>query len=198
MNVLTEYPYIRANILEERNTYFFSQYAGHDFLRAWRHSRFPFTLKKKSTKTEQPFFQLNSELIPTPDMSGLYACSDILNFIWYKLTTNDYYSAQPFLDRLLQRFEVTKRIFEFYDSEISAKGRTDYLILSNYIGFALVLGQAMVQTLNLKYLNALFKVNDIIVSVQLQLTDEEMEWASRAVAVEEQCVQQLLQKMNIQ
>ncbi|MDR2643740.1 MAG: hypothetical protein LBC74_13215, partial [Planctomycetaceae bacterium] len=81
---------------------------------------------------------------------------------------------------------------------ISAKGRTDYFSLSNYIGFALVLGRAMVQTSNLKYLNALLKVNDIIISVKSKLTDEEITWASQAVAMERQCVQQLLMRKKMQ
>ena len=36
---MTDYPYVSGDLLEKRNTYFYTPYAGADFLRAWRLQR---------------------------------------------------------------------------------------------------------------------------------------------------------------
>lgn len=68
------------------------------------------------------------------------------------------------LDRLIQRFEVTKKLYTVYLPGFR-KGEGAYDDLSVYRCFALALVLAYRQSHNLKQLNALLKVNDLLISL---------------------------------
>jgi hypothetical protein len=68
------------------------------------------------------------------------------------------------LDRLVQRFEVTKKIYEEYLPGFR-KGRGHNNIIKLYWLFALVLSIYYAQTNQIKYLNTLIKVCDLITSL---------------------------------
>jgi hypothetical protein len=68
------------------------------------------------------------------------------------------------LDRLVQRFEVTKKIYEIYPAGFrKGKGVTDIVRL--YWLFALALALYYANTRNIKYLSALLKVSDLLCSL---------------------------------
>jgi len=68
------------------------------------------------------------------------------------------------LDRLVQRFEVTKKLYEEYLSGFR-KGRGQNNLIKLYWQFALVLSIYYSETYQIKYLNTLIKVCDLITSL---------------------------------
>ena len=75
------------------------------------------------------------------------------------------------IDRLVQRFEVTKKIYERYKPGFrKGEGKSEHLIL--YALFAMVLSIYYYKNKNLKYLNTLLKINDTLISVVDKLKDD--------------------------
>ena len=75
------------------------------------------------------------------------------------------------IDRLVQRFEVTKKLFETYQPGF-AKGAGSHEVLLPYVLLAMCLSIFYDRSSNLKYMNALLKVNDTVVSVADRLSEE--------------------------
>ncbi len=72
--------------------------------------------------------------------------------------------TKEWIDLLIQRFEVTKKLYEFYLSGFrQGKGLANVVRL--YWLFALLLSHCYISTKNLKYLNALLKVSDLLCSL---------------------------------
>ena len=79
---------------------------------------------------------------------------------------------------LLKKFEIKKKIFTEYDYDFSKydsklkENSTDFKILRNYILFAAICIQKFQDNNNLKFLNVLLKLNDIICSQIDSISDE--------------------------
>ena len=73
-------------------------------------------------------------------------------------------SIPAWLDRLIQRFEVTKRLYDSYQPGFR-KGSGDYQSLRRYWLFALILSLSLSKQLRLKNLSALLKACDLLCSV---------------------------------
>jgi len=72
--------------------------------------------------------------------------------------------AQLWIDRLVQRFEVSKKLWSQYLAGFR-KGRGSDTDLNIYYRFALLLSLAYIRSGGLQYLNALLKVNDLLLSL---------------------------------
>jgi hypothetical protein len=69
------------------------------------------------------------------------------------------------LDILIKRFEVTKKIYEEYGSNFSkGRGRDNNIVL--YFMFSLCLSIFYCSTKNIKYLSTLLKITDLICSIE--------------------------------
>ncbi|MBL7074358.1 hypothetical protein ISS37_03855 [candidate division KSB1 bacterium] len=78
--------------------------------------------------------------------------------------------VKMWMDRLVQRFEVTKKLYERYKPGFrKGEGKSERLIL--YALFAMILSIYYYKNKNLKYLNALLKINDTLISVIVKLAD---------------------------
>lgn len=77
-------------------------------------------------------------------------------------TTNPH--TRVWLDRLVKRFEVTKKIYDSYQAGFR-KGNGENTSVRLYWLFALALCLFYVHTHELKYLNSLLKVNDLLCSL---------------------------------
>jgi len=71
---------------------------------------------------------------------------------------------REWLLRLVQRFEVTKKIYYEYGPGFR-KGRGDYKRLERYVELAILLAVAYRQSMNLQYLSTQIKLCDLILSV---------------------------------
>ena len=83
-----------------------------------------------------------------------------------QLTSND----KIILSKLVKSFEIKKKIFTEYDFNKNTFS-IDYKNLRNYILFSLLCGKEFKNSRNLKYLNTVLKLNDIISSKVFQISE---------------------------
>jgi len=86
------------------------------------------------------------------------------SLIFTQLNIEDEELIKEWLDRLVQRFEVTKKLYETYPAGFrKGQGIKDNIRL--YWLFSLMLALYYVRTTNIKYLSALLKVSDLLCSL---------------------------------
>lgn len=152
------YPYADGDLLENRNTYFYSQYGGQDFLTGWQARRHKLaedlqTITDISTKVmreETPFIVLSKNI---------------------KLALSE--ESFDDLNKLLQRWEVTKRIHSAYKENWRPVDNKDYKRADHYLIFAELLDLAYGKTRHLPYFNGLLKVMDTLTSLSGQFGSDE-------------------------
>lgn len=158
------YPYSQSNRLEERNTYFYSAYLGADFFRFWRQDRAQARSALPAPRPPCP--------PPTarPDGRQGWCCAQLLAYL---LGQPQLEAADRLLfERLLQRFEVGKRLYRRYDADLRLQPDSGYDDLALYLQFAALCLAQRGQPHDLRYLNALLKCLDTLISVRAQLSAE--------------------------
>ncbi len=101
------------------------------------------------------FSQTRKIKINTEDLL-IYFCYNIQN----KSIDND---ILKIIDIFVKKFEIKKRIFNFYNSEFKEEPN-DYYNLRNYILLSIICIFRYINSKNLKYLNTTLKINDTICS----------------------------------
>ena len=149
------YPYAEGNLLEQPNTYFYSAYRGEQFLKAWRECR--------GNRLVGALGQGASTLpIETEADSAIEQMTVAL-----EESLEESVNALAKLDKLVQSFEVTKRIFDNYTRDFRAVDKSRYHNIGSYALFSRLLNLAFKKTGCLTYLNAFLKCNDILNAVSL-------------------------------
>lgn len=150
------YPYASGDLLEQRNTYFYAPFGGAAFLDAWRRQRAGAlramsALPAAATGAREP---------------GPGGVDALLEDIHRSLTATRIPPGEPMpaLNRLVQRFEVSKRLHGEYDANWRPTDAADYRYMERYIRFAEILDLAHERTGALPYLNALLKIVDTLAS----------------------------------
>ena len=174
-----EYKYISEAVPKEKINYSYSQYFGKPFIDSWQESR------------QQCLLIEGSESI-----SDTNAPTSILLKSW----TDELHNKNEFdssgLNLLVKRFEVTKRIYNEYDTNFRPIGSKDYLVVSNYLRFAETLIAAYKVSGKKPYLNALLKVNDICCSLKINREDEQS-LRSENIKKERRLVSELMHDLGI-
>ena len=152
------YPYCRGDRLEDRNTYFYSTFHGPAFLAAWHASRCAALAALPAACR--------------PRLSAAHAGSAHTAELLTALLENTL-DSEPSIDRLLQRFEVSKRIYRQYDADLRAVRDSGYDDLDLYVLFGAVCVDSQTRPAALRFLNALLKVVDILISVRARLGPEQ-------------------------
>ena len=128
---------------------------------------------KALNKTYLPRSFPNSERIET---------TKLLDGLLYAYLYEGIPSKEIWLARLIQRFEVTKKLKEYYmpgfrQSEGSSKEIRLYQL------FSIILAFAHYQTENLQYLSTLLKVNDLMLSLPLKMFETKGSFSSWRMGV---------------
>ena len=101
------------------------------------------------------FFKLENEIETEKLLSSL---------LFSQLDFKNDRLIKEWLDRLIQKFEVTKKLYSLYPKGFKAgKGKTNIVRL--YWMFSLLLSLRCVEKQNVKYLSTLLKVNDLLCSL---------------------------------
>lgn len=101
------------------------------------------------------------------------------------------------INKLLKKFEINKKIFSEYDFRKN-KQSEDFEDMQNYILFALICTTKFHNTKNLKFLNTLLKLNDIICSrINSITTSSERSLVFHVLSFELSYIEELL-KMKIE
>ncbi len=179
------YQYASGDLLETRNTYFYSPFRGADFLHAWREQR-----DRASTELLLGI-RLHSEDVPnSPTEVLLESIATVLS------GTRDRREGFLLLDRLVQRFEVTKRMHGEYNDRWRPVDQSDYRNLAPYVRFAEVLELAYRSTAMLPYLNALLKCLDTLTALGDSLKGRQRSRVSILIESEEIHVKALVEKLS--
>lgn len=120
------------------------------------------------------------------------------SFLDYSPNSTDGNTALHWLGRLLQRFEVSKKLYTVYLPGFrKGKGADDDVIL--YRKFALILALAFAQRKELQHLSTLLKVNDLLLSLphEAQANCDGFYSLVLAVSVEVYSVQNLAEKHGV-
>jgi len=188
MNDQVTYEYSSCDRLEQRNTYFYSRFQGHPFLAAWRESR---ELLQRSTPGDL-VPRVEDDQLPSETATGGKLIGVVRDIEEGRAS-----EALQTLDKLVQRFEVTKRLHAAYTSAWRPENQDDYRDLANYVLFAEALHLAYSTTLHLPYLNALLKCLDTLTSVRHEVPAALLERLSALVLHERQHVAALAEKLGV-
>lgn len=157
-NGLIAYPYAHGDLLEQRNSYFYSPFGGEAFLSSWRTER-------NAALGDLP--QAMSAPQALPDM----APTDRLLERLYRAYSTGRQSREDawLLAMLVQRFEVSKRLHDEYSADFKPVDPAGYRDLDRYVRFAEVLDAAFTQVRELPCLNAMLKCLDTLTALRSRL-----------------------------
>lgn len=187
MNHTVSYDYASGDLLENRNTYFYTKFSGQAFLTAWHRQR------DQVKVTEQPLVNVTEDVLDaSPTMR-------MIEVLYQKLATHHTGSQTVLtLNKLVQRFEVSKRLHGRYNANWRAVDVTDYKSWARYVRFAEALDLAYANTQSLPYLNALLKIMDTITAAYHQLNASLRSRVQSLVDAEHRHVNALFAKLRMQ
>ncbi|RYY94837.1 MAG: hypothetical protein EOO24_23980 [Comamonadaceae bacterium] len=148
------YPYATGELLERPANYSYSRFGGVAFLDAWRAQRSGLSAHAGSESAPAPRAPTDSLLEQlAQDLQRAAAAP----------------AAIATLQRLLQRFEVTKRLHASYNERWRPVDPADYHGAARYLRFAEVLEQAYARDAHLPFLNGLLKCMDTLSTLAAEL-----------------------------
>ena len=160
------------------------------FLEAWRRQRTD-ALREMSD---------NHSAGATNEASGspaVCATDVLLESIYQELTAKSCGVEHiSLLDRLVQRFEVSKRLHGEYNEKWRPVDATDYRSLDRYVRFAEILDLAYQCTGALPYLNALLKIVDTLTALHSTLSARQQPRLRRVIAQERDHVERLTARLK--
>ena len=185
------YEYTSTDRLIAPHKYMYTAYAGHEFIKAYFDDRLKnlerfssLRVSKEMDGIDEIICEASFEILFKGALSihgidklqlknyssfktgGEIHTPKLLVFlIFHLLSDSTDTKIKEWVDFLIQRFEVTKKLFEVYHSEKFRNGKGDYKIVRLYWLFSVLLTLAYSQTNNLKYLSTLLKTNDLICSL---------------------------------
>ncbi|MCH8502343.1 MAG: hypothetical protein LAT77_10595 [Aliidiomarina sp.] len=166
----TRYEFITNAPLEERQSYTYTQYFGQPFLNEWRWSRHR-VIEHSLSQASSSSFRNEVESVGEFKAGG---------FVNSKACLEQLLSAPPkrehwkWLDFFIQRFEVSKRLFDEYTLTASRpKSIGNYTDLELYLLFAELLIRRVSLDLYFPAVNALLKVVDTLLGLESKLSQSQ-------------------------
>lgn len=147
-----DYIYVNPQAPKEKINYSYSKFGGEKFMQCWEKSRKKYLINKNISKL---IFTVNSN-----------SNTEKLFLGWVEDFDQNCFDNFYELKLLIKRFEVTKKIYDDYDENFRKKKRYSYNESRLYVLFAFILIQAYEKENMLYYLNALLKLNDIILGFE--------------------------------
>jgi len=164
------YPYTKGNLLKKPNTYFYTPYGGREFIKAWKKDRQKLldqaghiTLPPRA-KGVIPLESLIQRIDTGRIVSTQVILETLYGYISEKRKKHSVKALRP-LDRVVKKFETTKRIYVSYGRRLRTLKRYPYKNMSLYVRVAEIFEAAYVKFGDLPYLNVLLKCNDVLCSV---------------------------------
>ena len=203
-----KYSYSNADLLEFPQKYQMTPFEGREFLSSYEQSRKDVLDKIKNNQAVNSLSQ-TLELIKKSSSTNekenkkIFVTNDLLLSILLKLESKEETQQETkMIMMLLKKFEIKKKIFTEYDYDFSKydsklkENSTDFKILRNYILFAGICMQKFrpsekygskggEDNYNLKFLNVLLKLNDIICSQIDSIKDKNDLWLVHYVIARE-------------
>ncbi|MGR3175978.1 MAG: hypothetical protein ACUZ8N_15480 [Candidatus Scalindua sp.] len=197
------YPYAEGDLLNNRNTYFYTSFEGRAFLDAWQESRDKIvTLYGQQEKCPKANASaLPEELLGEIDRGEIVETGILLESLYVYLTDEkepQSKAATCLIDNLVKRFEVTKRIHSAYGAGFKPVDKKAYVDYGLYVRMAEVLECAYSIFKKLPYLNVLLKCVDTLCSISEDLNPNQRSRLGRIIAEERRHVKDLAQSRGIE
>ena len=168
------YQYSERNLLENKQKYQMTPFEGKEFLTAYERTR-KILMKQKCDENEfldiiESLYKINHKE-KSDDDTKFYSEYEFLSII-IKGKNNLKKEDETTIEKFVKIFEVKKRIFDTYLINLERNYSDNYTNLRNYILFAIICLKKYETTDNLKFLNSVLKLNDIICSASGLISDE--------------------------
>ena len=146
-----------------------SSFEGKEFLSSYEISRLSILKKIQINNDNSKIFEILYKE-KTKSVKEIITESRFLSII-LELNGDLSNESNNFIEKIIKKFEISNKIFDSYD--ISLKENTkSYKTFRNYILLSVICIKKYEKTNNLKFLNTLLKLNDIVCSVFVQINDE--------------------------
>lgn len=155
------YRYDEGDLLEQRNSYFYSTFHGSAFLASWMARR------NAAMVQDSHCPDATSAITATAPRGRTDLWLDELQAAY--ASGNVSASQRQLLAKLVQRFEVSKRLHADYTPEFKPAEGAEYLDLPRYVAFAGVLVAAYDIDRKIQTLNVLLKVLDTLCALRHRL-----------------------------
>ena len=185
---MINYVYTDANRLQSPHKYMYTPYQGDAFMGAYFSNREMNIRRFKCQEKSQEIIAIDSHLCESSQLFLTQNClpvaheciksisffdkkpkiitSDLLLSLIDSQFSNDQdKSVKDWIDFLVQRFEVTKKLYELYHSDNLRKGEGTSENVRLYWLFSMLLMLYYFATNNIKYLSTSLKINDLICSL---------------------------------
>ncbi|KKN62291.1 hypothetical protein LCGC14_0513510 [marine sediment metagenome] len=176
------YEYSKGNLLENRQHYKYTKFAGKEFLKSYINSRrsCTFFLQKKhniSGSTDDLFYDLFSDksfikekkiTIEGDQSNDINTEKILLDLLYNQLEKRQIYDKEIhyWLNLLTGKFEISKKLYTSYDKESFKPTIQKFDYIRNYTLFSSNIAAFCRYNKNLKFLNVLLKVNDTLSSIK--------------------------------
>ena len=188
------YSYTDGDKIASPNTYFYTEYNGQEFLNSYFGNR-KSILRKMKDAVEPTFSENDIETDQSLIQTSIY-----LDYLYTSLQSQNHSrNADIFaeINLILKKFEVSKRIYDFYLPEFKKSDDSDFKNLNNYLKLASVLSRSYEITKKLNYLNGMLKVIDTLISVFNEMSELEKKNLAWLIRMEIDHVGKLTSKLRI-
>ena len=188
------YSYTDGDKIASPNTYFYTEYNGQEFLNSYFGNR-KSILRKMKDAVEPTFSENDTETDQSLIQTSIY-----LDYLYTSLQSQNHSrNADIFaeINLILKKFEVSKRIYDFYLPEFKKSDDSDFKNLNNYLKLASVLSRSYEITNKLNYLNGMLKVIDTLISVFNEMSELEKKNLAWLIRMEIDHVGKLTSKLRI-
>lgn len=200
-----KYQYNGTDLIDERQDYMYSKFEGKDFIDAYLENRL--TCLNSSSFQAVSIEHIESRVVTElekflePDCESelenyaeLLSTKHFLLNIAKSFLRGDKEKAIYNLDLLIHRFEVSKKIYPYYEYTVKSGSGSDreYML---YLLMGLVLAYSYIETEDLQHLSTLLKIVDVIISIKPRTKLDHAEFGIFEVLVLSEV--NLVQRLNV-
>ena len=185
-----EYAYSEGDRLNNRNSYFYTPGVGMPMIQAWSHSRK--AIASKLPDPGKPPDARCSEKFPF-EKEELITTNILLEWLAGRVFSSTLEDAETYwIEKILQKFEVSKRIYTCYMPNMKLFDNSKYNDLGNYIRCAEIFVSAFDLSSDVRYLNLILKITDTLCALHLELSEDQKGRLHWLINEEEKRVEGLL------
>ncbi len=156
------YPYSNGDLLKNPERYQFTKFKGKNFLESYFYSR-KIALKNISSRIDKKmdFNEIIDSITNIKNLENSESNLEKLLLTNLKNHKNRDIKFNKIIDIFLKKYEIKKRLVMQYDDDFHEKD-SNYKNLRNYILLDLLCIIRFNETQNLKFLNTILKINDML------------------------------------
>lgn len=203
MSETAPYPYVGTVLLERPFHYMYTPFAGRPFLDAWRseRARFRDVLQAAEAADLRMAIPARPETSWTtqPGEARFETREVLLDLAVAEIKGSDTGESarRRWIGALTKRFEVTKRLHAAYDERLRPAGN-EWRNPENYALLAVILGMQYVRSRDLRRVNTLLKLVDLLASLEDVMSSPlAVSCALAAVRFEREAVEGLMRQHGI-